>query len=287
LLVGAVVGTVLALPALRISGIALALVTLAVAVVFPQVLRWRKLTWVTGGARGLDGTGFDFRAMRHVELFGWDPFGDLRAISGKTPFLFWVAVTVAGFVAIVCHGVAGNRPGRALVAIRDGERAAAVVGIDVARTKVAVFGLSGGLCALAGSVSALRTGTVVPDAADITVNGALVLLVVVVLGGAGTLWGPPIGAVIYVAITDTTRDWSDEQQVPWLLRPLLGWSRVAPGAGVFAAALIALMFVAPDGIVGLLGRCRRRLAARHDGRPTGTVRPCSPDLPRTAPADRA
>ncbi len=257
-----IVGVLVSFPASRIKGIYLALVTLALALVFPQFLRWEKVRWLTGGSTGLplkdspiQTTGFNIgrgeNQIRNYEIFGWNPFGDLRSLDGQTPFYFWIAVLITVIVYLVCRGIVKSRAGRTMIAVRDNETAAAVMGVNLVATKAFVFGISAGLCALAGSVTAIRIGKVTPDLLSLTIFGAIVFLVIVVVGGAGSLWGPILGAAIYVAIIDRTGTWSNDDAIPALIRPLFAWSKNAPGDGLFAIALIVLMFVAPYGLVGL------------------------------------
>lgn len=256
--VAAVIGAIVSLPALRIKGIYLALVTLAVALVFPALMKWRKLVWLTGGAKGMQQTSFDPK-MRTFRIFGIDFFGNLRGIDGRTVFYYWIALVLVVITYVVCRGIVHSRVGRALVAIRDNETAAAVMGVNLAATKALVFGVSAGLCSLAGSLSTIRTSVLSPDSPNNTLLGAIVFLVVMVIGGTGTLWGPIVGALAYTWISSVTSDWADDAKIPGLLRPLLGWTKLSPSTGVFAAVLIIGMFVAPFGIVGLLKRFAARL----------------------------
>ncbi|CAB4853571.1 unannotated protein [freshwater metagenome] len=246
-----VVGVLVSLPALRIKGVYLALVTLALGLVFPAFVKWPKIEWLTNGSRGLDKTGFKFnKANPTYELFGWNPWGNLRGQNVK-PFYFWVGVSIVALVYLVCRGIVKSRMGRSLVAIRDNSTAAAVMGVNLAVTKGIVFGLSAAMCALPGSLSAIRTGTVTPDSALLTVAGSITFLVIMVVGGSGSLWGPVLGAVVYQFIIERTSGWSDPNRIPGAVRPLFSWSDVAPGSGIFALTLILLMFFAPFGIVGL------------------------------------
>jgi branched-chain amino acid transport system permease protein len=275
------IGAVVSLPALRIKGVYLALVTLALGLVFPQLVKAPKLEWLTGGARGLDKTGFRFTKKNPTyEIFGWNPWDNLRGENVK-PFFYWIAVVIVVVVYLACRGVVKSRAGRSLVAIRDNETAAAVMGVNLASTKALAFGLSAALCSLPGCLSALRTGNVTPDSSNITVLGAITFLVIMVVGGAGSLWGPIVGSVLFVFITELTGDWTERSKVPAPLRPIFGWSHTAPGGGIFAVMLIVLMFVAPFGIVGM---CKRLMAKfvvvvpRPAG--TGTI-----PAPAAAPAE--
>ncbi|MEI7547770.1 MAG: branched-chain amino acid ABC transporter permease [Actinomycetota bacterium] len=246
-----VVGVAVSLPALRIKGVYLALVTLALGLVFPNFIKWKKMEWLTNGTRGLDKTGFRFgRQSPTYEIFGWNPWGNLRGQNVK-PFYYWVGIVIVVIVYLVCRGIVKSRPGRSLIAIRDNSTAAAVMGVNLAVTKGVVFGLSAGLCAMPGSLLAMRTGTVTPDSALLTVAGSITLLVVVVVGGSGSLWGPVFGALVYQFITEKTGDWSSDAKIPGLFRPFFSWAKTSPGSGIFALSLILLMFFAPFGIVGL------------------------------------
>jgi branched-chain amino acid transport system permease protein len=264
-----VVGALVSLPALRIKGVYLALVTLALGVVFPQLVKSRKLVWLTGGARGLDKTGFRFTKDNPTyEIFGWNPWGSLRGENVK-PFHYWIAMIIVLLVYVVCRGVVKSRAGRSMIAIRDNETAAAVMGVNLAVTKGIAFGLSAALCSLPGCMSAIRTGNVTPDSTNLTVAGSITFLIVMVVGGAGSLWGPIVGSVLYVFITEKTGDWSDTAQIPGVLRPFFDWSNTPPGTGIFAVTLIVLMFVAPFGIVGMWKRSITKLVAVVP-RPAGT-----------------
>jgi branched-chain amino acid transport system permease protein len=177
-------------------------------------------------------------------------------------------VGIAVIVYLTVRGVVKSRAGRALIAIRDNETAAAVMGVNLVATKAFAFGISAGLCALPGSVSAIRVGSVSPDIASLTIFGSIIFLIVMVIGGAGSLWGPILGAVLYVFVTDRTGGWANDEQIPGLLRPFFGWSKIPPGTGIFAVVLIVLMFVAPRGLAGLWKQYSPRIV-RIVPRPAG------------------
>ena len=278
-----VVGVIVSFPASRIKGVYLALVTLALGLVFPYLLTWKKLAWLTGGGAGLPNkdsevqtTGFDIGLaqkgkMQFFEVFGWDPFGDLRKPEAKAAFWYWIALIVAVVVYLVCRGVVKSRVGRSLVAIRDNETAAAVMGVNLVRTKALVFGVSAGLCALPGCVIAIKTGGVSPEGIlSLTVRGAITFLIVMVIGGAGSLWGPVIGAILYTFVTDKTGEWANDSAIPGVLRPFFAWSQIPPADGMFAILLIVLMFVAPHGIAGTWRQYSHRVV-RIVPRPAGAV----------------
>lgn len=255
-----VVGALVSLPALRIKGVYLALVTLALGVVFPQFIKWPKVAGLTGGPRGLTDTGFKFdKNNRTFELFGWNPWGNLRGENVK-PFFYWIALVIVVIVYLICRGLVKSRVGRSLIAIRDNSTAAAVMGVNLALTKGLVFGLSAAMCALPGCLTAMK-GTVTPDTALLTAVGSITFLIIMVVGGAGTLWGPIIGAIVFQFVTEKTGDWADPDAIPSALRPIFSWADIAPAGGIFALTLIVLMFVAPLGIAGLWKQVVGRLVA--------------------------
>lgn len=237
------VGCLIALPALRIRGIYLALVTLAVAVLFPTLVKWKKLTWLTGGAKGID-------SVRYEEIPSWPFLGDLKGRDGRAVFAYWLAFLVLVVTYLVCRGIVKSRFGRSLVAIRDNETAAAVMGVNVTTVKVLVFGASAALCALAGVLATLRTGVVTPEGQYVTLLGSIVFLLIMVVGGAGTLWGPIVGGLVYVWLDNTTRGFGSDSD--GVIGFLFGWADQSPATLILGVALIVIMFAAPYGLVGLI-----------------------------------
>jgi len=240
-----VVGCLIALPALRIKGIYLALVTLAVAVLFPTLVKWKKLAWLTDGAKGID-------SVRYDELPVWPILGELKGRDGRAVFAYWLAFVLLVVTYLVCRGLVKSRFGRSLVAIRDNETAAAVMGVNLTVTKVLVFGVSAALCALAGVLSTLRTGVITPEGQYVTLLGSIVFLLIMVVGGAGTLWGPIVGGLVYVWLDNTTRGFGSESDGVGGF--LFGWSDQSPATLILGLALVIIMFVAPYGLVGLIKR---------------------------------
>jgi len=258
-----VVGCVVALPALRIRGIYLALVTLAVAVLFPTLVKWKKLAWLTEGAKGID-------SVRYEEVPVWPILGELKGREGRAVFMFWLAIIVVVVTYLVCRGIVKSRFGRALVAIRDNETAAAVMGVNLTTTKVLVFCVSAALCSLAGVLSTLKSGVVTPEGQYVTLLGSIVFLLVMVVGGAGTLWGPIVGGLVYVWLDSTTRDISTDTD--GILGAIFGWADQSPATLILGVALVLIMFLAPYGLVGLFKRIWRKIVTIVP-KPAGTTPP--------------
>ena len=120
------IGVLVGLPALRISGLYLALVTLALATLFPLVIQ--KYSDVTGGSTGIRVPSF--------EPPDW--------ASGLTEdqWAYYVVLAFAVVTFVFVRNLIRSRVGRAIIAIRDGEVAAEVLGVSLARYKVATFGIS-------------------------------------------------------------------------------------------------------------------------------------------------
>ena len=250
------IGCLVGLPALRLKGIYLALVTLSLAVLFPQLAKWPKLEWLTNGAAGID-------SVRYDKIPTWPIIGELKGREGRAEFNYWLGFVTLVVVYLICRGIVKSRVGRSLVAIRDNETAAAVMGVNLAVTKALVFGVSAALCSLGGSLATLRTGSIVPDESSpyVTLLGSIIFVLVMVIGGAGSLWGPIVGGVLFVWLSDVTRSAGagDKGLVAGIVDFFFGWSEQSAATFILAVLLIVLMFVAPHGLIGLSKKLIRRL----------------------------
>jgi branched-chain amino acid transport system permease protein len=169
------VGGLVAIPALRMTGIYLAVATLAVAVIVEQVLvHWES---VTGGFRGMP--------VPKPELFGYD-------FASPVAFYFMCLILLVGSMILVLN-LLRSPAGRAMTAVRDSETSAESMGIHLARTKTLAFALSAAFTGLAGALFAHRLTYLAPDAFTITTSIQLLLMVVV--GGLGSLHGVIYGAI--------------------------------------------------------------------------------------------
>jgi branched-chain amino acid transport system permease protein len=247
-----VLGVIVGLPALRLRGIYLALVTLGLAVAFPALLNYRELRDFTGGAIGI-------KNLSYLPP-EWTPF-EGRADLHK--WNFWLAVTAFAICALVASNLLRSRMGRAMVAVRDNETAAAVMGVNRAVVKTVVFGISASMAGVAGSLFALKLTLVEPAIGLFTILGSITFLVIVVVGGAASTWGPLVGAIAYTYVSDWARDRGEANNIAGL-------------AGVlFGALLIVLARFAPFGIVGGLKILRSKVVL---------VVPRPPTVAATSPA---
>jgi branched-chain amino acid transport system ATP-binding protein len=218
--VAGVVGFVVALPALRVSGPYLAMLTIAFAFIVQHgTIEWRALT---GGANGLMG-------------IAPPSIGPLIFSEREMAML---AVTLAGVSLYAFHRLARSGWGMAMVAVRDAEVAARAIGINPVIVKTAAFALSAVFTGLAGGIFAPLLMFVAPD--SFPFSQSILFLFAVVVGGAGWTLGPIIGALVSVVL-------------PELLSGLAEYRLL-----FFGVSLLAILWVAPEGVLGTLARLRRR-----------------------------
>ena len=170
-------------PALRLSGVYLALATFALATAMPQFLKLHFLEHWTGGVQGLVVTKPDA------------PFG-LPIGQDMWLYYFTLAITLAIYVGSV--NLLRSRSGRALMAIRDNEIAASAMGVNVAQYKTLAFGVSAGITGIAGGLGAIAVQFVAPDGYTIVL--AISLFLGMVVGGVGWLPGSFIGAAFTIFV---------------------------------------------------------------------------------------
>ncbi|MCO5119688.1 MAG: branched-chain amino acid ABC transporter ATP-binding protein/permease [Burkholderiaceae bacterium] len=183
ILATASLGMIIALPALRIGGDYLVIVTLALQVIVTTVLiNWTSLTGGTDGIRGIP----------RLEFFG-------TVLNSPGKFLPLALVT-----AVICFAIAwrlGASPfGRALKAMRENEAAVQAVGKNVVAMKLMVFAIASALAAVAGWLYAHYFTFV--SAEGFTVELTIYMLAMVIIGGTGNLFGSLVGAIVLVALPE-------------------------------------------------------------------------------------
>ncbi len=222
-----IVGLALGLPALRLGGLYLALVTFAMAVSVPQLLKYKLFENWTGGVQGI------------VLMKPDAPFG-LPLSPDQWLYLFSFVVTVALFLA--GYNLIRSRIGLALMAIRDQPLAAEAMGVELARYKTITFGVGALFTGVGGALGAISVGFVSPDSFSIALS--LTLFVGMVIGGAASISGAIYGALFIVFVPNIA------EQI----------SKAVPGA-IFGIILILFMFFAPGGIASLIAAQLQRLRA--------------------------
>ncbi|WP_207844282.1 ABC transporter permease subunit [Williamsia soli] len=240
-LITALIGALVGMPALRTRGATLAVVTLGLAsALFHVVLNNDEFS---GGEVGL--------LVPTPSIFGWDI--DTLFHDRRYAFVVVVVVTVA---CLAVMNLRRSSVGRALLAVRSNERAAAAVGVNVAGAKTYAFSLSAALAATGGVLLAFSQSNVLPARFDVFT--CILLVGVTVVGGVGFAGGAILGSAL-VAGGVVTQLFS-------------GWSEVADYLPLFGGIiLIVTLIVGPDGMVAM----NRRLAdplfklwhARFPGKP--------------------
>jgi branched-chain amino acid transport system permease protein len=183
---GLVAGVAIGFPSLRVSRHAFVIVTLAATLLLQLVaLNWED---VTRGSLGLPNIpAARFLGIAVVERVQW----------------YYAAVFAAICAVALTWLVVSSRYGRAMLAVRDNEQLALACGIDVFGTRLFAFCVSGALAAVAGGLYAHFITYIDPGVFGFSVTETL--LIMVILGGAGTLWGPAAGAVIFTALPEALR----------------------------------------------------------------------------------
>ncbi len=250
-------GFIVGIPALRIRGLYLALVTLALAVVFPSLVKLDSLADKTGASNGkvvrseLE-SPIDFEslgsALESLPLIGdW-----FSGVGERQEHAIW-SYTLISLIAALCFLLSSNmrrsRFGRALVAIRDNETGAAVSGVNLALYKTVSFGVSAALCGIGGTLFTMAVGTLSPDTFGI--NLAIFLIVGLVVGGVGATWGPVIGGLVIIFVPHLTSQ----------VNSVNGYELTGDrpyGTLFLGLLLIALTFVLPGGVVDGFHRLRNR-----------------------------
>jgi branched-chain amino acid transport system permease protein len=233
MLVGALVAValsqVIGYPVFRLRGHYFAIATIAVGeIVQTLVISW---AWV-GGARGF-----------FVPIKRPDSFLNFQFHENKQTY-YYIALGLLLLALWITHRIVHSRTGHYFRAIREDQDAAASLGIPVARYKQRAMALSAGLTALGGSFYAQYILFIDPESV-LPLSLSILICLVAVLGGVGTLWGPVVGAAILGPLSEGTRLY-------------LGGTGKAIDLLVFGALIVLVSVIQPGGIMALARRGRRR-----------------------------
>jgi len=180
---------VIGLPTFRLTGHYFSMATIAVA----ELIRIFTGTWdLVGAAIGLQGPA--------IARGWWD-----LTFRSELPY-YYLFLVVLGLLLAVTSFIERRRFGFYLRAIKASERAARSLGVPVRRTKMQALALSAAFTSVAGSLYVIKTGFIDPDSAF----GILIsvqMLIIAALGGAGTLFGPLVGALILIPLQSATNTW--------------------------------------------------------------------------------
>ncbi len=226
MVVCAVVGVLLAFPAVRLRGDYLAIVSLG----FGEIVRitLNNSDTVTGGPNGLMGIAHPSLTVPVLSQGKWVwrvyEFGVV-----STPY-FYLGV---GLVAIVVYGMfklEKSRIGRTWIAVREDEIAAVSVGISVHKAKLVACGLGAAVAGVAGCLFAAKQGSISPDSFDFIVS--VMIVAMVVLGGVGSIAGAVVGAILLTVLPEIFRGFATYRML------------------LFGVAMILITIWRPQGILG-------------------------------------
>ncbi|WP_239115908.1 MULTISPECIES: branched-chain amino acid ABC transporter permease [Streptomyces] len=247
LLAGVALSALLGAVSLRVSGIGFSMVTLAFAQA-GSILVQRDPGGVTGGEEGRAAPADKMPAA----LVGID----------HTANLYWIALAYLVVVLAVVHWAVRSPTGRVWEGIKENERRVEVLGLRPYGFKLTAFVLAGALAALGGIVYLLLTGGATPQTT--TSDFTLSLLVMVVLGGSGTRWGPMAGGILYTWADHRLGDLANSGAVAGLPAVL----RVPLSQPLFllGALFVAVIYLLPGGMARLPARLRaaRTTTAREE-----------------------
>jgi len=179
-LLGGLIGAVIGIPSLRLSGFYLALATLALQYIV--AFGGNELQSRTGHIGGFEVVG--------------RPLLGVNVTSGRA--LLILSIVLLGITAWIVHNLYRRLPGRMWTAIRENEVAASTMGVSSIRWKLGAFVISSALTALAGGLYAYYVETVTSD--PFTLDLAVAFIIMVIVGGARTIYGPIVGAVLVVEL---------------------------------------------------------------------------------------
>ena len=217
-LLAGIMGFVLGLPTLRLSGTYLSIVTLGFAMIVQVVI----MNWdsVTNGTLGMS-------QIPKPSLMGYD-------LNLANHGIYYLMLFILGLVTIGSYTLINSKIGRTLRAIKSDELATTMMGIHVDRYKVLAFVLSAAITGMAGGFYATLASYI--DHNTFSFDVSILILCMVILGGMGTIRGMYLGAALLIFF-------------PEIARPLMSWRFV-----VYGLVLIIMMHFRPQGLLGWRSR---------------------------------
>jgi branched-chain amino acid transport system permease protein len=232
-----IAGVIIGVPTLHLRGDYVGIVTLAFGEIIGQVASNGREIELFGGTLTAGPSGIP--AIDRIDLPFLERFGalDLR------PW-YWFALALVALMLFVNFRLRDSRVGRAWIAMREDEGAAASVGVPIVRTKLLAYGVGAALGGAAGAFLASYLSTVNPD--QFTFSFSIFILAMVVLGGLGSIWGVVVGAIILSGINN----WL----LPRVLYDLPGHvgldiDLAEISSGIYGFLLVLIMLLRPQGLL--------------------------------------
>ncbi len=244
--IAALLGMIVGVPSLRLKGLYLAMATLAAHFIVEfTVVKWES---VTGGVSGM--------SVPAPALFG--------VVLDNDRKLFGLVLLLALAALLFARNLFRARPGRALIAVRDHETAAAVMGIDVFRAKISAFGLSAFFVGVAGALAAIQSRIISPESYPLSL--AIDALSMVIIGGMGSVAGSVLGAVGLTLLPEGLRAATNALSGQWpdLISKLSILKEL-----VFSILIIVFLIFEPHGLAALWRRAVRKRHATTQQQPEG------------------
>lgn len=253
----AIGGVIIGLPTLRLRGDYLAIVTLGFGEIMPQIARngddlgGFNLTNGTGGITPIDGPGFGNWAEEHLRL----PANYLNAANYDSLY-FWTALALVAITVFCSLRLRDSRLGRAWIAIREDEVAAAAMGVPLMRTKTWAYATGAFFGGVAGAYYASYKSGAFPD--DFFFNISVFILSMVILGGMGSIPGVIFGACFLAYL-----DREGLANVGAWINGRFGTNIDVPlyEFGIFGVIIVIVMLFRPEGLIP----SQRRKRELHEG----------------------
>jgi branched-chain amino acid transport system permease protein len=224
------VGSLFALPLVRLSGVHFALVTFALGAVTPTLANHRSIAPWTGGSQGL--------GLYKPEVPPGLPLS-------YDQWIYLLALATLALLFLIAWNLLGGRIGRAVIAIRDHELAAQAMGIDAPRHKALVFGISAMYAGIAGGLSALALLYVAPAGMLVSLG----FLIGAAVGGIASLSGAIYGAIFL-------------QGILFVTGAIAQTVKTTAVFAVYGVVVIAFLHLLPGGVAGAVAELARRLRRR-------------------------
>jgi branched-chain amino acid transport system permease protein len=232
-----IAGVLIGVPTLRLRGDYVGIVTLAFGEIVGQVAANGREIELFGGSLTAGPAGIS--AVDRIDLPFLERFGalDLR------PW-YWFALGLVALMLVVNFRLRDSRVGRAWIAMREDEGAAASVGVPIVRTKLMAYGVGAALGGASGAFLASYLSTVNPD--QFTFSFSIFILAMVVLGGLGSIWGVVVGAIVLSGI--------NTYLLPRVLYDLPGKvgldiDLAEISSGIYGFLLVIIMLLRPEGLL--------------------------------------
>ena len=236
--VAGLLGVLVGVPLLRLRGHYLAFATLAFQLILLSIIGQQDALGGDIGLRNLPRLGVGSHELTDFRGYAW---------------VSWAALVL---VMVVTRNVVHSRPGRGLRALATSETAAASSGVPVGRYKLVVFSLSAAFAGLAGGIFAFFLTYIAPGSFGVLLSFQFVVMAVV--GGLGTLWGPLVGAAVITVLLQWLNGLGTQPGMPAYAPQVFSYA-------AYAALLVLVMLFLPRGLVAAVTDLYR-LALRRLGR---------------------